>query len=95
MKMPTNTRDLYARYVETNLEVKRLNADLAEMKNAIIEHLGDQKAAVEFGFAVKLTPGTRRTLNAALVAEKLNIQIPDECYKHTSYDSLSVTPIKA
>lgn len=95
MKMPSNIQDLYTRYYETNEEAKRLASDLREMKNAIIEHLGGQRSIVECGYSVKLTPGVRRTLNEALSKSILGIDFPDECFKHTTYDSLSVTPAKA
>lgn len=95
MQMLTTMRDIYQRYVETSAEEKRLHKEKEDLKNAIIQHLGDQKAAVEFGFAVKLTPGVRKTANAALIESSLGVKLTDACYKTTSYDSLTVTPLKA
>lgn len=95
MKMPSNIQDLYTRYYETNEEAKRLESDLKEMKNAIIEHLGGQRSIVECGYSVKLTPGVRKTLNKVLTESVLGVSVTDECFKHTMYDSLSVTPTKA
>lgn len=95
MKIPGNPKDLYTRYVETSAELARLTKEKSDLKDAILQHMGDQKALVECGFAVKLTPGVRKTANAFLIESTMGIKLTEGCFKVTSYDSLSVTPIKA
>lgn len=94
VKIPNNPKDLYTRYVETCAMSSVLEKEKKDLKAAILKHLGGEKAAVECGFAVKLTPGVRKTANAALIESALGVKLTEACYNVTKYDSLSVTPIK-
>ena len=91
MDIPSNVKELYDRYFETNEELKRLEHDKTELKNAILAHLGDQRAVIEHGYSVKLTPGTRKTACTPLIESTFGIKLTDDCFKVTTYDSLAVT----
>lgn len=106
IKIPTDPAALFGRYVETCAFEKLIAEEKASLKNAIIAHLdavakangtdGDtSRSACEAGFSVKLTPSVRKTPCKELIEAHFGAKIPMECFKVTSYSTLSVTPVKA
>ena len=88
--MAMNLASLNRQYVEKKSLIDALQKELDALKIQIIKLHAGHDVVTEGGTESKIVHGTRATLMKDSVTALLGYEIPDSCFKHTSYEQLKV-----
>lgn len=85
-----NIGSLARQFVEKKALIDSLTKELDGLKVQILKLHAGRDLISESGIESKVIHGTRSTLQKDAVEKLLGHEIPDSCFKHTSYDQLKV-----
>lgn len=93
--MTTEMINVYESIIAKTAQMKKLDAELKELKEQVLKYHNGQKIICENGFESVIKHTVRNTPQINAIAIKFGIKDLDyehhaECFKHAEYDSISV-----